>query len=194
MLATIEARERFSRPDLGLQFFRASEQAALSLPGVSSTALVGTLPGGRPMWQSVRVEPPQLPLRDVEMDVAAFTPRSLRRRRCRRSPAGCSAARTRRARARSSIVNEEAARDIFDGDAVGRSIEDPPASASRSSASSPRGRTTAAEPEPPTIYYYAEQTGTPMDQVGPARFRVPRACPERAACPSGVEGRRASST
>ena len=73
VIATLEARQRFSRPDLGLEFFRASEQAALSMPGVSSTALVGTLPGGRPVWQPVRIEPPQLPLRDVEMDVAAFT-------------------------------------------------------------------------------------------------------------------------
>ena len=30
-----------------------------------------------PSWQSLRIEPPQLPLRDVVMDVAAFTPRSL---------------------------------------------------------------------------------------------------------------------
>ena len=85
---------------------------------------VGTLPGGRPAWQSIRIEPPQLPLRDVVMDVAAFTPRSLDSSRCRRSPAACSAAETRRS-CTVVIVNEEAARDLFDGDAVGRSIEDP---------------------------------------------------------------------
>ena len=115
----------FNRPDLGLEFFRAAEQAALSLPGVSSTALVGTLPGGRPVWQSVRIEPPQLPLRDVEMDVAAFTPRSLDVVTvppiAGRMFGGEDTSRT----CTVAIVNEEAARDLFDGDAVGRSIEDP---------------------------------------------------------------------
>ena len=125
VIATIEARERFSRPDLGLEFFRASEQAALSMPGVSSTALVGTLPGGRPVWQPVRIEPPHLPLRDVEMDVAAFTARSLDTITvppiAGRMFGGEDTSRT----CTVAIVNEEAARDIFDGDAVGRSIEDP---------------------------------------------------------------------
>ena len=32
----------------------------------------------------------------------------------------------------------------------------------------------AATPNRPTIYYYADQTGPPLDRVGPARFRVPR--------------------
>ena len=60
------------------------------------------------------------------MDVVPFTPRPRSRSsRCRRSRGGCSADETRRRRCRVVIVNEEAAAGIFDGDAVGRSIEDP---------------------------------------------------------------------
>ena len=188
VIATLDTGYRFSRPDLGLEFFRASEQAALSMPGVSSSALAGTLPGGRPVWQPVRIEPPQLPLRDVEMDVAAFTARSLDVVTvppiAGRMFGGEDTSRT----CTVVIVNEEAARELFDGDAVGRSIEDPGGQrveiigvvATRRTAKTP-GLSRAepslvraeSRPDRPTIFYYAEQTGTPMDQVGPARFRVP---------------------
>ena len=77
MLATAEARLGFHRPDLGLAYFQDLEQVAHSLPGISQTAWVGTLPGVRPAWQSMRVEHPQLLLRDVVMDVVPFTPASL---------------------------------------------------------------------------------------------------------------------
>jgi len=73
-----------------------------------------------------------------------------------------------------AIINEEAAEDLFDGDAVGRSIEDPAGQRVEIigvvGTRKPAGST---ERNRPTIYYYAEQTGTPLDQVGPARFRVP---------------------
>ena len=83
------------------------------------------------------------------------------------------------------IVNTEAADALFDGDAVGRTMDDPagrrveiigvvslrnaepatrPALSERSESQAPRR---------PTVYYYASQMGTPLDRVGPARFRVP---------------------
>lgn len=73
-----------------------------------------------------------------------------------------------------AIVNEAAASALFDGDAVGRSIEDPSGQrvqivgvvAIRKAANTAAARR-------PTIYFYAEQTGTPLGRVGPARFRVP---------------------
>jgi len=174
VLATVYASGGFDRPDLGLQYFRDLETAAQSLPDISATAWVGTLPGSRPVWQSVRIEPPQLPLRDVVMDVAAFTPRSIaivtvppvagRMFGSGDTAQTCTVA----------ILNEEAAEDLFDGDAVGRSIEDPAGQRVEIigvvGTRKPAGST---ERNRPTIYYYAEQTGTPLDQVGPARFRVP---------------------
>ena len=174
ILATLQARFGFNRSDLGLQYFRDAEHAARSLPGISATAWVGTLPGSRPTWQSMRVEPPRLPRRDVVMDVAAFTPRSLAVVTvppiAGRMFGGGDTAQT----CRVVIVNEAAADELFDGDAVGRSIEDPSGQrveiigvvATRKAA-----RTRARSR--PTIYYYAEQTDTPLGRAGPAGFRVP---------------------
>jgi hypothetical protein len=72
------------------------------------------------------------------------------------------------------IVNEEAAEALFDGDAIGRSIEGPAGErveivgvVATPSLSKTRGRSR------PTIFYYAEQIGTPEDRAGPATFRVP---------------------
>lgn len=174
VLATLLARRGFNRPDLGLKYFRDAEHAVLSLPGISATAWVGTPPGSRPVWQSLRVEPPQLPLQDVVMDVAAFTPQSLALVIVPPIAGRMFGARDTAQTCRVAIVNKEAAEDLFDGNAVGRSIEDPAGQRmeiigvveTRTAGKTPRRSR-------PTIYYYAEQTGTPLDRVGPARFRVP---------------------
>jgi putative ABC transport system permease protein len=188
ILATLEARDRFSRPDLGLQYFHDAEQTVRSLPGIFAAAWSGTPPGSRPPWQSIRIEPPHLPIRDVVMAVVAFTPQSLdivtlppiqgRMFGGADTPRSCKVV----------IVNEEAANELFEGDAIGRSIEDPEGQrveiigvvATRKTGSKP----TRTEP---TIYYYAEQTRTPLDRVGPARFRVPaRPEPARAVLEANV--------
>ena len=75
LLATVQAQSGV-RPAEGLEYLRKVEDAALSVRGVTSAAWVGSLPGSRPLWQPVRVEPPGLASRDVVIDVAAFTPRT----------------------------------------------------------------------------------------------------------------------
>ena len=182
ILATLQARLGFAQSDLGLRYFHDAERALQALPGISATAWVATLPGSPPAWQSLRIEPPQLPLRDVVMDVAAFTPQSLplvtlppiagRMFSGGDTPQTC----------RVVIVNEAAAADLFDDDAVGRSIEDPEGQRVEIIgvvATPKKGKTTGRHR--PVIYYYADQTGTPLDRIGPARFRVPvRPTPMRA--------------
>jgi predicted permease len=177
LIATLSAAARFVRPDLGVQFFRAAEEAALSVPEVSSIAWTATPPGNRPVWQSLRIEPPRLPLADAVMDVVAFTPKSLdlvalppaqgRMFGGADTPQSC----------RVAIVNQEAAAHVFGGNALGRSIEDPAGQhveiigvvASRAR----RSGTKDGTPNPPAIYYYAGQTETPLGQIGPAQFRIP---------------------
>jgi predicted permease len=174
VLATAEARDLFDRPDLGLRYFQDLEQAALTVPGVFATAWVGMLPGSRPAWTPLRVEPPQLPLGDVIMDVVPFTPTSLadvtmppvagRMFGGSDTPHSC----------RVVVLNEEAAAELFDGDAVGRTIEAPSGQrveiigvvASRQ----PDTRTRRSRP---TIYYYPQQTGAPPEASGPMVIRVP---------------------
>jgi predicted permease len=172
ILATTESRHRFARPDLSLEYFHDLERAAQSLPGVSATAWSGTPPGSRPAWQPIRVERPQLPLKDAVMDVVAFEPHTLdlvtlpplagRMFGGEDTPQSCPVV----------IVNREAAEDFFDGDAVGRSIEDP-AGRRVEIIGVVATRQPDTGPANPTIYYYAEQNGTPLDRVGAAHFRVP---------------------
>ncbi len=175
ILATFEAKHRFSRPDLGLQYFHDAEQAAMSLPQVVSAAWSGTPPGSRPGWQSVRIEPAGLPLRDAIINVAAFTPASLahvvvpplagRLFGGGDTPQSC----------RVATVNEQAAKTVFGGDAVGRSIQDPSGQrveivgvVAERDTENKRPATNA------TVYFYPSQTALPpIDRDGAAHFQIP---------------------
>lgn len=180
ILATLQASRRFDRPDLGLEYFRSAERAARSMPDISATAWVGTLPGTRAAWHPMRIERAQSPGREVVMEVAAWTSESLDLVTLppiagRMFGGGDSPA------CRVAIVNEEAAAELFDGDAVGRSIEDQAgqrieiigAVAMRKAGGSTR-------PHRPTIFFYAEHNDPLLNRAGlalsgvegPSRFRV----------------------
>lgn len=177
ILATIESRPGASRSESvssGLEFFRAVEDAARSLPGITPRAWVSTLPGGLPAWQRFRVEPSELPIREALMDVVPFTPASLahitvppvagRLFGGQDTPQAC----------RVAIVNDVAARDVFGGDAVGRSIDDPAGQKVEIvGVVAARQADGARDPIRPTIYYYADQASIPLAVAGTARFRVP---------------------
>jgi predicted permease len=175
VLATVEARDRFERPDLGLQYFADIEKAALTVPRISEAAWSGKPPGGRPGWLTIRIEPPQLSMREITMDVAAFTPQSLKVVKvppiAGRMFGGSDTAQS----CRVVVVNEAAAEAFFDGDPVGRSIEDPEGERVEIiGVVAMRQPPDASQPVPPTVFYYAEQTATPHRREGPARFRIPR--------------------
>jgi hypothetical protein len=74
VLATVHVH-----PDVNvdLKYFRAVEQTAQSLDGVTGIAWAAHLPGSPPALQSFRVEPQGLQLREVSMDVAGFTSESV---------------------------------------------------------------------------------------------------------------------
>jgi putative ABC transport system permease protein len=173
IIATFKAREGFARPDLGFDYFSRAEQAALSVQDIASIAWVWRLPGARPVWQSFRVELPQTPSRNAVMDVVAFTPRLLPLIVVPpidgRMFGGGDTTQT----CRVAIINEEAAKDVFEGDAVGRSVEDPAGQRVEIiGVVGTRHPTHSTAATRPTIYYYAEQTGT-VDDAGATRFRVP---------------------
>jgi predicted permease len=173
VLATAEAGRLFTRPDLGLEYFQQLEQAALTVPGIFTTAWVGMLPGSRPAWTPLRVEPPQLALRDLTMDVVPFTPSALADVAmpplAGRMFGGGDTAHT----CKVVVVNEEAAAEVSDGNAVGRVIEAPSGQrveiigivASRRQQTEVRSR--------PIVYYYPAQIGTPPEEPGRTRVRVP---------------------
>jgi predicted permease len=178
VLATAEAGLLFTRPDLGLKYFQDLEQAALTVPGIFATAWVGMLPGSRPAWTPVRVEPPQLPLRNAIMDVVPFTPASLADVRMPPTAGRMFGGGDTAHSCRVVVVNEDAAAELFDGDAVGRSIEAP--SGQRVEII---GIVASRQPETgtrrsrPTIYYYPQQTGGSAEESGPTMIRVPMKLP-----------------
>jgi hypothetical protein len=122
----------------------------------------------------MRVEPPQLPRRSVEMDAVAFStdrpgfvaerPVAGRMFSGADTPESCPVA----------LVDQTAADAVFGGSAVGRAIED---AAGRTIqivgvTAGDRARRTARRP---TIYYYAQQMPPPFDYAGPSLFVIPDA-------------------
>jgi putative ABC transport system permease protein len=174
ILATVQTRDRFDRQDLGMKYYRAAEDIARSIPGVTATAWSGVPPGSRAGSQPVHVERAHAPRVDATIDVVAFTPETLGALVMPPVAGRMFGAIDTQHSCRVAVVNEEAATDLFGGSAIGRLIEDP--------AGQPveiigvvamRTKTPTEEPHRPTIFYYAQQAGTPLDRVGPARFRIP---------------------
>lgn len=173
VLATVEAAHGFDRPDLGLEYFRTVEKEMRSLLGVSTTAWMSIPPGASAPWNTVTIEPPNLPRHRFEMNVIPFLPGTLQSvvmpPLAGRMFGGADTPQT----CKFVVVNEAAARVLWDGEAVGRSIEDPAGERVQiiGVVSSRPGKASAG-PVHPAIYYYAEQTGTPAGLMGPATFRI----------------------
>jgi putative ABC transport system permease protein len=107
------------------------------------------------------------------MDVVAFTPGSLAYVRMPPVAGRMFGARDTPAACKVVLVNEEAAA-LFDGNAVGRSLEDPAGERVEIiGVVSSHKIKRATAPSRPTIYYYAEQTQPPLGRTGMASFRAP---------------------
>ncbi len=112
VLASVQAQS-----DNDLAFFKRVEQSVNSVRGFSAWAWVEQSPGNQPVWRSLRVESKPSPVRDVTMDIAWFTPGSLKSftlppkagRLFGFQDQGC----------RVAIVNEQAAAELFGRSAKG---------------------------------------------------------------------------
>jgi putative ABC transport system permease protein len=172
IVVVLEAAARFANEAAGVAYFRSVEQAALQVPGISSVAWVAALPGSRPAWQQVRTELPTTERRDVTMDVAVFPQKVVAKFNKPVRAGRMFGWRDGSRSCRAIIINQEAATRFFDGDAVGRSIEDP--SGLRVEIIGVVDmRSDGGEDGRPTAYYYADQTAPPFDEVGPQRFLIP---------------------
>jgi putative ABC transport system permease protein len=173
ILATLEARG-FDHPELGLVYFHEAERAVRSLAGITATAWVGALPGSRPTWQSVRIEPSRLPVRNVVMSVGVVTPPSPLPFTLPPIVGRMFGGRDMAEACPVVLVNEEAVNELFDGDAVGRAVEDiADQRVQIIGVVSTRKKAKTTARSRPTVYYYDAQTGTPLGVVGPSLFRVP---------------------
>jgi putative ABC transport system permease protein len=123
ILATLEALPSPS-PDDGRRYFADSIAAAGSVTTIAETVWAARLPGLRPAWQWVRFDPPQAGRREVTMPVAPLTGPRLERlalppvsgRLFGAFDAGeCGAI----------VLNEAAAKTIFEGHPIGRLLDTP---------------------------------------------------------------------
>ena len=143
------------------------------MPTTVTTAWSGAPPGNRPGWQSIRLELPNAPVKDVDMDVAVFTAQSLALVTLPPTAGRMFGAVDTTQSCRVVVINE-AARDLLGPDAVGRVLTNP--SGQRAEiigvvgASEEAKKTTRIRP---TVYYYENQEVVSPDQIGPGQFRVP---------------------
>jgi len=153
----------------GVRYFEDVQTTAQTTSGVSVRAWVGRLPGALAAWTSFRVEPRQLPLRQVALDVAPFTSHSLALfelppvsgRLFYASDESC----------RAAVVNESAAKILFGANTVGRAIRD--------SANIPVNivgvlATKNARATGPAVYFYeSDPNGPRSERTGLENFRAP---------------------
>jgi ABC-type lipoprotein release transport system permease subunit len=164
ILATVHAD-----PDVGTRYFEDVEHAAKSMAGVSRTAWTSRLPGSQPIWESFRIEPREMPLRDVTLDTVRFTADSLKLFKLppksgRLFGFGDQACHV-------AVVNEEAAEKLFSGDTAGRIVQDSTGLPVQIVGVLAMRK---AEGAPPTIYYHdSDQTGIPPHPTDGAHFRAP---------------------
>ena len=155
--------------DGGLRYFQNVQQAAQSVHGVTGKAWVGRLPGEEAAWEFFRIEPRQLPLRDITLDVAPFTSTALalftlppvEGRLFRAEDRSC----------RAAVVNEAAAKVLFGAGTPGHSIRD--AGQLPVQIIGVLAMRDNAAGSHPTIYYYQEdEKGPHSERTGVAQFRA----------------------
>jgi ABC-type antimicrobial peptide transport system permease subunit len=167
VLITVQAQ-----PATGIRYFQQVEQAARSIAGVSGIAWTGKIPGNQPAWRSFRIEPEHLPLREIPLNIAWFTARSLNLFTLPPSAGrlfgyGDQACRV-------AIVNEEAAAELFDRNTVGRTIQDAAGLPVEIIGVVAEKGTHARKESRPMIYYnHADENGPAPDRVASARFHAP---------------------
>lgn len=163
-----------ANPAVAMEYFRQAEKAAKLVPGASGIAWAGTLPGGQGMRQSFHIEPAQLPLREVTLDIDWITTDSLGRFDL--PPKAGHMFGIAEQMCRAAIVNEEAAEELFGGDTAGRTLRDPgsPEPVEIIGVVAAREVGNKANDNQPTVYFdYSNHEGSPPQKVRNVRFQTP---------------------
>ncbi|HEX2662289.1 MAG TPA: ABC transporter permease [Candidatus Acidoferrum sp.] len=163
-----------ANPVVAIEYFQRAEEAAKLIRGVSGVAWAGTLPGGQPMWQSFRIEPAQLPLREVTLDADWITSDSLTLLDLPPKAGHMFGAAERTCRA--AIVNEEAAEELFGRYTTGRTLRAPEirGPAEIIGVVAMRELEKVAKKNQPTVYFdYTGHQDPPPQRITDVRFRVP---------------------
>jgi len=162
-----------ANPVVAIEYFQRAAEAAKLIRGVSGVGWAGTLPGGQPMWQSFRIEPGQLPLREVTLDTDWITSDSLKLFDLPPKSGHMFGAAERTCRA--AIVNKEAAEELFGRQTTGRTLRDPetPQPVEIIGVVAMRESEKVAKKNRPTIYFdYTSHQEPPPRRFTDVRFRV----------------------
>ncbi len=155
-------------PGAGFRYFQRVQQAVEAVRGVSVKTWSGKLPGAQPAWQTFRIEPRRTAMRDASLDIVWLTPDS-REVSSMRMLAGRSFG-IAAAACRTAILNEQAAKQLYGGSPVGRTVRDPMhVTAEIIGVVRIRNQTQRRA----AIYYYADQRGIPPKTIAGAHFQVP---------------------
>jgi ABC-type lipoprotein release transport system permease subunit len=163
-----------ANPDFAIEYSQRAEEAVKSVPGVSGIAWAGTLPGGQPILQPFRIEPAQLPLREVTLDNDWITADRLKLFDLPPKAGHMFGAAEQTCRA--AIVNEEAAEELFGGYTAGRTLRDPesPVPVEIIGVVAMRDPEKVAKKNRPTVYFdYTNHQETPPRRITDVRFRAP---------------------
>ena len=159
-IASVSASTRFESPSSGRRFFEHAQETVDHLAGVSASAWVQTLPGGRALSSRYRIAAAGGG-RMTEIDVQTFDSDVFSKGRLHAiagrlfgggdAPHGCQVA----------IVNEEGEHAWFDGDAVGRSLTDAEGHRIDVVGVVPAPTEAAAIHARPMVFFYAPQSPDP---------------------------------
>lgn len=169
VLATVQANSVG-----GIEYFRQAEEAARSVPGVSPVAWAGTLPGGQAIHQLFRIEPAQLPLREVTVDIDWITSDSLKLFDL--PPKAGQMFGVTYPTCRAVIVNQEAAEELFGRYTTGRTLRAPenPQPIEIIGVVAVRRSAKATKKNRPTVYFdYTGHQETPPARITDVRFQAP---------------------
>ena len=162
----------FETAEVGLAYFQRLERAARAAGPFFDAVWVARPPGSRPSLQRARIEPPNLPTREVTLDTVALTPDLLRG--ITLPPVrGRMFGRGNLERCAIAVVNEQAANILFDGDPVGRQVVDPSGQRVEIIGVVSTLPARADDVVPPRIFFDAVTRDIPLRHTGPSTFRVP---------------------
>ena len=176
VVAILEARGGFGRPDRGREYFAAAERTVSRIPGVTGVVWTSHLPGARTSGRDVELESPSIGNTEAVIDtITSGGAEALAQERLSGrmfggvdSEGSCPVA----------IANEAAAQEHFGGNALGRQIAD---GADRRvdiiavvRPQPPKERNTAGPPSQPALYFYDRQApALASEGVVPRRFSIP---------------------
>jgi ABC-type lipoprotein release transport system permease subunit len=163
-----------ANPDVGIEYFQRAGEAARLVRGVSGVAWAGTLPGGQPLRQSFRIEPAQLPLREVTLDTDWITSDSLKLFDL--PPEAGRMFGVEDGTCRVAIVNAQAAEELFGQHTAGRTLRDPggPQPVQIIGVVAMRESGKVGKRNRPTVYFdYTSHQETPPRRISDVRFWTP---------------------